>query len=151
MASAFTGQSLRQKGLNMISRSPPPPYGAYEEYFLAQSSRSSVDPHPRKEKTMNINKSLLWTAITAFGGLSFLVSVPVHQAHAQDTTPVVFQAAGPTAASIQGTVDAFRAALGDPNNANNPGPLTSGRREINWDGGGSDTTTDPVTPFNVFL
>ena len=42
----------------------------------------------------------------------------------------VFQAAGPTAASIQGTVDAYRAALGAPN-ANNPGPLPGGRREIN--------------------
>lgn len=66
--------------------------------------------------------------------------------------PTVFQAAGPTQASIQSTVDAFRAALGEPNNANNPGPLTSGRREINWDGGGNNaTTTEPVTPFDVFL
>jgi hypothetical protein len=64
----------------------------------------------------------------------------------------VFQAAGPTAESIQSTVDQFRAALGDPNNANDPGPLPSGRREINWDGGGNnDTTTAPVTPFDVFL
>jgi Divergent InlB B-repeat domain len=70
----------------------------------------------------------------------------------QSVTPVVFQAAGPTAASIQSTVDAFRAALGEPNNANDPGPLDEGRREINWDGGGADaTTTPPVTPFNVFL
>jgi len=29
--------------------------------------------------------------------------------------------------------------------------LPSGRREINWDGGGADTTTAPVTPFDVFL
>jgi hypothetical protein len=65
--------------------------------------------------------------------------------------PTVFQAAGPNAASIQSTVDAFRAALGAPNNGNAPGPLVSGRREINWDGGGADTTTAPVTPFNVFL
>jgi len=66
--------------------------------------------------------------------------------------PSVFQAAGPAASSIQGTVDAFRAALGTPNNANAPGPLASGRREINWDGGGVDTTTTPpVTPFDVFL
>ena len=65
--------------------------------------------------------------------------------------PVVFQAAGPNAASIQSTVDAFRAALGNPN-GNAPGPLASGRREINWDGGGGvNTTTAPVTPFNVFL
>ena len=65
----------------------------------------------------------------------------------------MFQAAGPTAASIQSTVDAFRAALGDPNNGNNPGPLSSGRREINWDGGNPAImdTTPPVTPFNVFL
>ena len=66
--------------------------------------------------------------------------------------PAVFQAAGPNAASIQSSVDAFRAALGNPNNGNAMGPLAIGRREINWDGGGAnDTTTDPVTPFNVFL
>jgi hypothetical protein len=41
-----------------------------------------------------------------------------------------------TPASIQPTVDAFRAALGNPNNGNAPGPLAQGRREINWDGGG---------------
>jgi hypothetical protein len=67
-------------------------------------------------------------------------------------TPAVFQAAGPTAESIQGIVDEFRAALGEPNNGNNQGPLASGRREINWDGGGGvDATTAPVTPFDVFL
>jgi hypothetical protein len=58
-------------------------------------------------------------------------------------SPIVFQAAGPTVEAIQSTVDAFRAALGDPNNLNNPGPLTSGRREINWDGGGNNDTTIP--------
>lgn len=66
-------------------------------------------------------------------------------------TPTVFQAAGPTVASIQSSVDAFRLATGNPNNGNAPGPLATGRREINWDGGGVDTTTAPVTPFNVFL
>ena len=65
--------------------------------------------------------------------------------------PLVFQAAGPTAPSIQSMVDAYRAALGAPN-GNAPGPLAGGRREINWDGGGGvDVTTDPVTPFDVFL
>ena len=72
---------------------------------------------------------------------------------------MIFQAAGPNPAppdteqSIQSTVDAFRAAFGEPgNNLNAPGPLPSGRREINWDGGGNNTTTDsPATPFNVFL
>ncbi len=83
---------------------------------------------------------------TQFGGGE------IRGAIVQRSTPAVFQAAGLTASSIQSTVDAFRAELGEPNNANNPGPLASGRREINWDGGGNNYTTDtPVTPFNVFL
>ena len=92
------------------------------------------------------------TWLVTFGLVSVLAPFHVHQAGAQENAPVVFQAAGPTFESIQGTVDAFRAALGDPNNNNTPGPLGSGHREINWDGGGAnDTTTDPVTPFDVFL
>src|SRR5262245_29795432 len=48
--------------------------------------------------------------------------------------PIVFSVGGSSAtASIQATVDSFRAALGDPNNGNAAGPLASGRREINWD------------------
>jgi len=66
--------------------------------------------------------------------------------------PVTFSVGGDsTAASIQATVDSFRAALGNPNNGNAPGPLAGGRREINWDGGGSNATTPAVTPFDVFL
>lgn len=111
--------------------------------------------------TNSINHSVMKTpirstAIAAFSLLSTLL--PVSQtAHAQGdlggdfVAPAVFQAAGPTAASIQSTVDAYRAALGEPNNANDPGPLASGRREINWDGGGVDTTDTPVTPFVGFL
>ena len=64
--------------------------------------------------------------------------------------PVVYQAAGPDAASIQSTVDRFRAALG-ANNGNAPGPIDTGRREINWDGGGSTATSIVATPFNGFL
>jgi hypothetical protein len=57
-----------------------------------------------------------------------------------------------TTGSIQGTVDAFRLALGNPNNGNAPGPLDSGRREINWDGGGATTSSPlPGTTFDVFL
>ena len=52
---------------------------------------------------------------------------------AASAAPQVFQAAGPNAAAIQGTVDAFRNALGTLN-ANEPGSRGSGRREINWDG-----------------
>src|SRR5258708_26439462 len=66
--------------------------------------------------------------------------------------PTVFQAAGTSAASIQGTVDQFRAALGATNNGNNPGQA-SGRREINWDGGSptNATTTLTGTPLTTFL
>ncbi len=67
-------------------------------------------------------------------------------------TPIVFQAAGPNAASIQSMVDQYRLALGNPLNGNAPGPLATGRREINWDGGGNNSTTSPgPTPFDVFL
>ena len=62
--------------------------------------------------------------------------------------PIVFSVGGnATTESIQTTVDTFRAALGDPNNGNNPGA----RREINWDGGGVNTSVAGGNPFNVFL
>jgi hypothetical protein len=97
-----------------------------------------------------MRKQMSLTAVAAAGVLSVLLSLPGRPAHAQ----TVFQAAGPDAASIQGTVGAFRAALGEPNNGNTAGPLPSGRREINWDGGNADpataVTTAPANPFVVF-
>lgn len=63
--------------------------------------------------------------------------------------PILFEGSGADALAIQASVDAFRTALGNPNNGNAPGPLPSGRREINWDGGGVTTTISP-TPFNGF-
>ena len=62
----------------------------------------------------------------------------------------MFSEAGANALAIQATVDLYRAALGEPNNANNAGPLGAGRREINWDGGGATDGTAPETPFVVF-
>ncbi len=83
--------------------------------------------------------------------LLITLAIGMTQTPAVHAETQVFQAAGPTAESIQGAVDAYRTALGDPN-GNDAGPLLSGRREINWDGGGAnDTTTAPVTPFDVFL
>jgi hypothetical protein len=60
--------------------------------------------------------------------------------------------AGANAAAIQDTVDAYRLALGNPVNGNDPGPLAAGRREINWDGGGPPVIdgSAPATPFVVF-
>jgi len=64
---------------------------------------------------------------------------------------IPFTAAGDsTNASIQATVDAFRAAIGNPNNGNAAGS-SSGRREINWDGGGATTSSPGATPFTVFF
>ncbi len=48
------------------------------------------------------------------------------------------------------TVDAYRAALGNPNNANNPGPISGGRREINWDGGGATTAASSGPTLTAF-
>lgn len=60
---------------------------------------------------------------------------------AVQAAPVVFESSGnTTAASIQATVDAYRAALGTLN-PNTPGSFASGRREINWDANG------PLDPF----
>jgi hypothetical protein len=63
---------------------------------------------------------------------------------------VVFTSSGPNPAAIQGTVDAFRTALGDPNNGNAPGPLAGGRREINWDGGGATTAAQNAGALLAF-
>jgi hypothetical protein len=97
-----------------------------------------------------MRKSTSLFTLAVAGLLAAGLSLSARQAQAQ----LVFQAAGPDAASIAGTVAAFRAALGEPNNANNPGPLAAGRREINWDGGNADpataVTTAPATPFVVF-
>lgn len=64
--------------------------------------------------------------------------------------PILFSDAGATAADILDGVNAFRAALGNPNNGNAAGPLFSGRREINWDGAAATNGTAAVTPVTVF-
>jgi hypothetical protein len=65
--------------------------------------------------------------------------------------PLLFTDSGANAAAITDGVNDFRAALGNPNNLNAPGQLTSGRREINWDGVGAPTDgTAAVTPLTGF-
>src|SRR6266496_5429835 len=111
--------------------------------------------------TAVLGLAIIFTALAIGANGQELMPIDIESASdsflGQDNTtpdfvaPTVFQAAGPNAASIQSSVDAFRDALGNPNNGN-AGSLGTGRREINWDGGGAnDTTTAPVTPFNVFL
>ena len=63
----------------------------------------------------------------------------------------IFSASGPDPASVQPTVDAFRAGLGTLN-PNVAGSLGIGRREINWDGvpdGLSAPNNLPADFFNV--
>ena len=109
-----------------------------------------------------VKRHALLTHVVAFGSLFMTLLAPVGQtAHAQGNTarelvaPAVFQAAGTTPDSIQSTVDAFRAAL-DNNNTNNnnkPGPLATGHREINWDGGSKTNVATAISgnPFDGFL
>lgn len=86
-------------------------------------------------------KAILWVA------LLFGLVLSTRPAFA---SAITFSAAGADAASITPTVNAFRAAIGLVNNGNAAGPLATGRREINWDGGGAATTTT-VGPLDTFL
>jgi len=63
--------------------------------------------------------------------------------------PVVFSAAGSATASIQPSVDAFRAELGALN-PNVSGSFGSGRREINWDGVPDSFSAPNNLPANFF-
>jgi hypothetical protein len=93
----------------------------------------------------------------ALAGLTAMSLMSIGAARAQSTDPqtfeppAVFQAAGPSTASIQASLDEYRRALGGDNNGIAKGPLTIGRREINWDGGGSTATSLAGTPFTQFL
>jgi len=53
--------------------------------------------------------------------------------------------------AILDTVDAFRSAIGGANNGNAAGPFTTGRREINWDGGGANAQPLVNMPKDLFL
>jgi len=105
-----------------------------------------------------MKKTMLLTAGVAFILLSGLGSLSIHQAHAQVpvttknfSAPIVFQAAGPSAASIQESVAQYRIALGEPNNGNNASK-ESGRREINWDGAANNLDTAVSgNPLSTFL
>ena len=69
-------------------------------------------------------RTLVVTALSAL-----VLSLPT----ASVAAPVVFEAAGPTAADIHDAVADFQDFLG-PLNPNVVGSFASGRREINWDG-----------------
>jgi hypothetical protein len=101
-------------------------------------------------------KHSTYPALAGLAAMS-LMALASGEALAQSTypqtfePPAVFQAAGPTAASIQASVDSYRLALGGGNNGIAQGPLTTGRREINWDGGGSTATSLAGPTLTQFL
>lgn len=110
-----------------------------------------------------MKKSMFLMTGAAIVALAILVSIPVRRAYGQEETPVspqvvtdfvapiVFQAAGPSVASIQNSVAEYRIALGDQNK-DVDGPKDSGRREINWDGAASNLETAiGQNPFRNFL
>jgi len=126
-----------------------------EQQGETRTMKQNVELLLNKAQSRLTNK-LLTLALAAFTGVICLASAQPALAQSDDAqrfeTPTVFQAAGPSAASIQSTVDQYRAALGAVNNGNNPGQ-TSGRREINWDGGSptNAATTLSGTPLTAFL
>lgn len=75
--------------------------------------------------------------------LTALLVMPSHAG----AGPIVFSDFG----AILDTVDAFRSAIGGANNGNAPGPFTTGRREINWDGGGVNAQPLVNMPKDLFL
>jgi hypothetical protein len=113
---------------------------------------------PINQASSRLTNKLLAVALAAFTGVTCLPGAQSALAQSNGLTakdfvaPTVFQAAGNSTASIQSSVDQYRAALGAVNNANNPGQ-PSGRREINWDGGSptNATTTLTGTPLTTFL
>lgn len=95
-----------------------------------------------------IKRNGLVAPIAIIGLMVFVTAQAQNQDSAAGAT--VFQAAGPNAISIQGAVDQFRDALGGSNGVTAPPqPLTTGRREINWDGGNPANTTTTLTPTPI--
>src|SRR5262245_31411704 len=123
---------------------------------LTHSRDSNATHFVSRAAPGEVMKSSTYPALAVLTAMS-LTAASFGQAHAQSTDaktfepPAVFQAAGPNAASIQASLEAYRLALGGDNNGIAKGPLAGGRREINWDGGGSTATALATTPLTQFL
>lgn len=112
---------------------------------MKQSKNFLLEAVTRNKRVRRFGMTISIGIITLLGTLSV-------NAQSLDNPAVkVFQAAGPNADSIRCSITAFTSELGGDNNNNNKGPLGGGRREINWDGGGSTATSIGGTPFDVFL
>src|SRR5450755_4574635 len=78
-----------------------------------------------------------------FSTLALIGSAVAH------AVPIVTSIGGSDAASIQTSVDAFRASLGTLN-GNVIGSFSGGRREINWDGVPDALSAPSNLPANFF-
>jgi len=83
-----------------------------------------------------LGSAVVALVVLAFAGCSDYGSGPNYNP-GPTLTSTPFTSSG----NIQASVDAFRAALGDPSNGGTAGEQAAGRREISWDGAGAN-------PFN---
>jgi hypothetical protein len=88
------------------------------------------------------------TAALALPVLALAQTAPATAAEPLSFTKI--QGAAGNAAGLQGTVDAYRALLGEPNNGGTPGSQAAGRREINWDGVPDDKSAPGLLPADFF-
>ena len=92
----------------------------------------------------NITRLAMLAAVATLSALSACgdsVSDPGSQSP-PPVVPTLFTATG----DIQASVDAFRAALGEPSNGGTAGEQPAGRRELSWDG----ASTNPFNNKNDF-
>src|SRR3712207_1132113 len=96
--------------------------------------------------------AFLFPAVSATNAYAALLLLLLAALTPTARAQVVRSGAGADAADILAVVNQFRTDLGNPNNGNTPGSLGSGRREINWDGGGAAAASTffatPMTTFN---
>ena len=92
---------------------------------------------------------IMFVALFMFSTSSALTPAKSNNAGRIESTPILFQAAGPSVSSIQSSVDAFRTQLGALN-PNVVGSFASGRREINWDGVPDMFSAPNNLPANFF-
>ena len=140
---------VRQLPVAVLNTARARPLRKIDSTLTVSSEIAATAPRIFRDETIITKgiavKNIVWSGV---GALAVFLVVPAtsRSVDAQGNTPKdyeapkVFQAAGPNGASILGTIEQFRIALGGQNNANAAGPLAEGRREINWDGGGAATS-----------
>ncbi len=99
---------------------------------------------------MSKHFAVVFSSVLALGtSTAALTAGEARAAQASADKPLVYKAAGAKAGNIQKAVDGYRKVLGDLN-ANNPGSLGKGRREINWDGVPDENSDPNPFPGNFF-